>query len=226
LQPLVGKSMALVTDARLSGRNDKIAVLERVLSITGEDPQDVHRKFLTTLTAIRLLVRFVAMTNELPQVQDAAGALATRVILLVITGSFLDREDAQLTDRLLSELSGIFNWALAGLQRLRSRGRFLQPASGRELIGELQDLSSPIAQFVRECCVVSPAAAASPDQLYLAWKTWCQSAGRDHPGTKQTFCRDLRTVCPMIRESRPGHTGPRPRIYCRIALKGCWPGSA
>ncbi len=60
LWPLVGKLVALIADARLSGRTDAVAVVERLLSISGEDPQDVARKNLPTLAGVRLPVRFPA----------------------------------------------------------------------------------------------------------------------------------------------------------------------
>ena len=74
LWPLLHKYVALIPDARLSGRDDSIAVVERLLSLTGEDPQDIHRKNLPTLTGIRMPIRFVLMSNELPNLRDASGA--------------------------------------------------------------------------------------------------------------------------------------------------------
>src|SRR5262249_12290015 len=37
LQPLLGKTVALISDARISGRTDSSLVAERLLSISGED---------------------------------------------------------------------------------------------------------------------------------------------------------------------------------------------
>ena len=48
LWPLNGKTVALIPEARLGRNADAIAVVERLLSISGEDPQDVHRKNLPT----------------------------------------------------------------------------------------------------------------------------------------------------------------------------------
>jgi putative DNA primase/helicase len=46
LWPLLGKLLAIVSDARLSGRNDIAQLVENLLRLSGEDPVDVHRKFL------------------------------------------------------------------------------------------------------------------------------------------------------------------------------------
>ena len=65
LWPLLGKTVAMVQDARLSGRTDSAAVAERLLSISGEDALTVDRKNLSPVTT-RLTARFMLLTNELP----------------------------------------------------------------------------------------------------------------------------------------------------------------
>ena len=219
LQPLVGKLVALVADARLSGRADAVAVVERLLSISGEDPQDVHRKHTTTLTGIRLPIRFVVMTNELPNMRDASGALATRVVLLRLIRSFVGREDRTLTARLLEELPGILNWAIQGWQRLQQRGAFIQPESGQELLDDLQDLASPVRAFVGDCCIVGPEFSTRIGDLFAAWKVWCDGHGREHAGTQQAFGKDIRAAVSSIRGVRPRAGEGRERQYVGVGLR-------
>ena len=45
LAPLIGKPLAIISDARLSGRADQQIIVERLLSITGEDGQTIDRKY-------------------------------------------------------------------------------------------------------------------------------------------------------------------------------------
>jgi putative DNA primase/helicase len=37
LEPLITKSLAVISDARIGGKTDKSAIMERLLSISGED---------------------------------------------------------------------------------------------------------------------------------------------------------------------------------------------
>ena len=97
---------------------------------------------------------FLIMTNELPRLSDASGALASRFILFVLTQSFYGSENPKLTDELLAEAPAIFNWALEGLDRLNARGYFVNPESGADAIQQMEDLSSPISAFIRDRCVV------------------------------------------------------------------------
>ena len=45
LEPLITKSLAVVSDARIGQRTDKSMITERLLSISGEDQMTVARKF-------------------------------------------------------------------------------------------------------------------------------------------------------------------------------------
>src|SRR5262249_37460208 len=103
LWSLMGKSLAVINDARLSARTDKGAVLERLLSISGEDNVSVNRKNLSPVET-RLKCHLLIVTNELPQLHDESGALASRLRAFLFTQSFEGREDRKLTDKLLSEL--------------------------------------------------------------------------------------------------------------------------
>lgn len=220
LAPLIGKRVAIVSDARLSGRTDQAVIAERLLSITGEDGITVDRKYRDAWTG-RLSTRFVVISNELPRLNDASGALASRFIVLELTESFFGREDPGLTNRLIADLPGILNWAIEGWRRLRERGHFIQPASAQEALDELQDLGSPIGAFVRDRCNVGPGKAATINSLFTEWEDWCLEQRRSYAGNKQSFGRDLRAAVPGLRTSFPRtENGGRERVYEGIALNG------
>jgi putative DNA primase/helicase len=218
LMGLIGKSAAVISDARISGRTDTAIVTERLLSISGEDALSVPRKYLPDWTG-KLSARFMVLTNELPRIEDASGALTSRFIVLTLAESFYGREDHGLFDRFLPELSGILNWALEGWDRLYTRGRFVQPQSAAELIQEFEDLGSPTGAFIRERCEVGKGYDVSKDRLFQAWNTWCRDNGREHAGTVQTFGRNLRALVPWLGESQPRVLGSRVRYYEGIRLR-------
>ena len=89
------------------------------------------------------------LTNELPRFADASGALASRFVILTTKSTFYGKEELDLKEKLRSELPGILNWALAGLTRLRERGRFVIPQSSLDALQQMEDLASPVAAFVR-----------------------------------------------------------------------------
>ena len=219
LAPLIGKPLAVISDARLSSRADQQVTVERLLSITGEDGQTIDRKFNPRPWTGTLPTRFVILANQLPRLDDASGALAGRFLLLLLTKSFYGREDRGLTNKLLQELPSILNWGLDGWDELQRAGCFVQPASAKEAIEQLEDLASPAGAFVRERCEISPAYCEDTETIFKAWADWCLLQRREHTGTVQTFGRDLRAAVPGLTITQARIDGDRERFYQGLRLK-------
>lgn len=96
--------------------------------------------------------------------------------------------------------------AIDGWQRLSER--------------DLEDLGSPIGAFIRERCVVAAGRVVEVARLFEIWCEWNKEQGRDHPGTAQTFGRDLRAAVPGIQVIQPrDEWGARYRQYGGIGLR-------
>jgi putative DNA primase/helicase len=162
------------------------------------------------------------ISNELPRLADVSGALASRFIMLILSESFYGKEDQALTGKLLTELPGILNWAITGWKRLANFGSFKQPQSGLGAIEQLEDLASPIGAFLRERCEIGQAYSVRVDGLFSAWNTWCAAQGRDHPGTKESFGRDLRAAIPHLNKTRPRDGTERDYCYEGVKLRAKW----
>ncbi|WP_242581413.1 DNA primase family protein [Streptomyces sp. MST-110588] len=200
LSSLVDKSLAIVADARLSGR-DSHQVVERLLTISGEDTIDVDRKYRQVWTG-KMPARIVILSNELPNFGDPSGVIARRFIVLNMTVSWLGKEDPHLLDKLLAELPGIFNWALDGLDRLEDTGRLSAPTSSQEAVTTMQDTASPTSAFLRERCDTGPDRSVPVDALWAAWRTWADDAGVP-VGSKAVMGRNLQSLVPQMRRSKP-----------------------
>jgi putative DNA primase/helicase len=212
LAPLIDKRAAIISDARLGPQTNAHTVAERLLAISGEDSQTIDRKYREPWTG-RLGARFLVLTNELPRIADTSGALASRFVILLLKNSFYGREDHNLEDKLLTELPGILNWSLRGLDGLRERGRFKMPEASVQLIRQLEDLASPVAAFIREWGVVDPSARISVKEFYDAYVKWCESEGCK-PGSNIVFGRNLRAVMPHVEARGAGID----RFYQGVAL--------
>jgi putative DNA primase/helicase len=232
LAPLLGKPLAIVGDARLGrGGKDSSAVVERLLSISGEDMLTIDRKFREQWTG-KLPTRFVILSNELPRFGDASGAIAHRFIVLSMVESFLGKENTKLTGELLAELPGILRWALDGLDRL-TRQSFTTPKSSDDAIRELEDLVSPVSAFVRDECERGPQYDVEAKKLYAAWKEWCEANGH-RVTASHVFGGDLRAVIPGLRRFQPHgqsrhYAGLRLRSTARngsVGVSGVSPVSA
>ncbi|MFJ6778414.1 phage/plasmid primase, P4 family [Streptomyces yangpuensis] len=200
LSSLVDKPLAVISDARLTG-NEGGQVVERLLTISGEDTIDIDRKYRDLWTG-KLPTRLMILTNELPHFGDSSGVIARRFIVLNMTVSWLGKENTTLDQALKQEMSGILNWALDGLARLQQTGRITEPASSRDAVMIMQDTASPTSAFVRERCTTGPTCEVPVDALWSVWREWAEDNGV-RAGTKQVFGRNLQSVVPQLRRTRP-----------------------
>lgn len=206
LEPFVGAALAVASDVRWKSRTIGDAV-QILLEISGEDSQTVARKNKTAWKG-SLGVRFMLMSNDTPTFSDRSGALVDRMIYVSFRQSFYGREDIGLTDKLTSELPGIFNWALDGLARLHGRGRFTQPESGLHEQEATRRLADPVGAFLEDWCTLSDDAEIGLDHLYLKFRNWCESEGRDRDSTtKEIFSRDLRNKAEAVTSRRTRENG-------------------
>lgn len=217
LAPLLGKPLAVISDARFSTKGAN-TVVERLLAISGEDAITVNRKFRDQWTG-KLPSRLHVISNELPKLGDASTAIVGRMVLLMLTRSWLGREDHDLEDRLHAELPAILNWSLDGLERLTGNdGKFTRMESAEEAIIAMRDLASPVAAFVREKCEIGAGKEVDTETLFTAYKTWCELT-ENRKVSREVFGRNLHAAVPSVRKERPRDNAGRVHVYTGIGLK-------
>jgi putative DNA primase/helicase len=217
LHPLLGKLAAVMPDAHLSRSTDEKAALEVLKNISGNDAQAIDRKGVDELPHVWMPVRFTIATNELPKLPDEAGALKPRLKLLYYGRSMAGCEDSTLKPRVRAEAPGIAVWALRGLDRLRENGAFTEPARCKAMVEEFEKLVSPVKSFVSERCELSHGDWIAKDDLYNAWKEWCEERG-DTPGSKPQFGQQLINAYSEVTSGRLGPRGQQFTAYRGIRL--------
>jgi putative DNA primase/helicase len=219
MSALIGKTLAVISDMRMSGRVDSEAIVERLLAISGEDKVSIDIKHRPAIHC-QLPLKFLLLSNEIPRLSDATATIVSRFIMLRTTHSFYGREDTDLLDKLVGELPGIFAWAVEGSRRLRERGHFVQPASGQKLIDDMTNLASPVMAFVQERCALESNSSISKQGLYDEYNVWRNAHGIDHKLSQPVFGRNLLSAYTQISEVRPRtDAGSRERHYTGITLK-------
>jgi putative DNA primase/helicase len=189
-QHLINKKVAVFPDVRLKPARVFGAVgfdpggidhqsAQLLLQIIGRDTVALGRKFKEIWQG-RLAVKFIIITtNEVPNLQDAGGVLASRFIMLEFKQSFYGREDITLRDKLRAELPGIANRCLAAYRRLCTRGRFIQPKAGLELAQKIEAKSNAYAGFMNDCFVEDPGGVGVTCGVFFAtFQSWCRDARR------------------------------------------------
>lgn len=216
-QPLMGKLMAFIPDARLDMSAARSGVTQSLLAISGEDGFSIHRKFKTAWEG-RLPVRFAITTNEIPQLRDDAGALTARFVPVVFNRSFQGREDPALKVRLLAELPGILLWGLEGYRRLKGRGHFILPPSSQDLVARMTAVFSQLGTFIEDCLDRDDEAETPFSVLFEAYQVWAGTQGLRRTLSKSQFGEKLNEQGIAIVQRRPDKV----RMRRGIRLNADW----
>ncbi len=222
LQSLLGKSVAIIGDARHGDSRKAATVVGHLLNISGRDKVDVNRKNLPFLTGVTLPTRIVLTSNEVPRLSDTSGALVGRYLPLHFKQQFRNtpRDDKTLEPTLLTELPGILQWAIAGLRRrlLRPNGQFVIPESGRELLSHARRTGAPIQAWADDCCELCEVAVTPTAGLHDSYARWCQDTKRQHVEERSQFAQSLTATFPQIVACRTGGRGRQVPSYRGIRV--------
>lgn len=159
--------------------------------------------------------------NNLPRFHDRSNAIPRRILLLPFRVLVpLEQQDPQLAESFTAELPGIFNWAVAGLRRLRHQGRFTEPAICREALDAYRTDSNPARAFLQEH-VCRHDGQVQCSAVYGRYTEWCPTHGYK-PLDERLFGKEVARYFPGAERKRgpKGHDGKRPWTYMGLALRG------
>lgn len=222
LEGLIGKPLAIIGDARADDQRRNNTIVERLLNIIGEDTVSINRKNVSYWSG-KLPARFMISSNEVPRFIDSSGAILTRFMMVKVVKT-VEKPDRTLEPRLATEMSGIFNWALEGLQRLEERREFTRPDTMGDMEDLMSDLSSPVAQFLEEVYEVTgdPSDWAPITEVLGRFRAWSENQGHVSM-SRDTLMQRLDAVKPgqvVCRNAVPPNGGKKVR-HVR-GIRKCW----
>lgn len=222
-QSLIGKTIAVVPDVRIGPKTDLGSVAETILSITGEDPQTVQRKWIGDWTGF-IKTRFLLMANSVPRLHDHDTVLASRFFYLRTDQSYFGREDRDLGDRLMEEINLILLWAVRGWQQLNKAGRFTESDTHKSVLKGAETVMGPIRAFIDTCCNKEPELFEETFDLYTAFQSFAEENGVGH-FEMATFAKKLHSEMPTLKTYQP-RTGGNVRRNCKkgLELRDEWRG--
>lgn len=171
LYALVGKRLVFSSENPSVYIKD-IELLNRIVS--GETMR-VEDKFLRGFDYNPFAKVLFAM-NKTPQVYQPESGFWRRVKIIKFDRPVANA-DVTLKEKLLTELPGIFNWAIGGYKRLRQRGRFEIPDSVTSATDDFELKNDILGRFVAECCAEGD--FIKRKKFYEAFRLWCTQAGHN-----------------------------------------------
>ncbi|HZK24909.1 MAG TPA: phage/plasmid primase, P4 family [Oscillospiraceae bacterium] len=177
---LVDKLLNLATENEVS---EKGLNTTHFKAIVAGDPIQVEKKHEQSFT-YQPVCKLVFSLNNLPYTKDRSLGFQRRLIVIPFNKTF--REDDPMTknynellDSLLAELSGILNFALEGLKRLRkNKYRFSHSTAIDNALKKYRELINPHLLFVSDAVEQGDQHdRLYNDDLVRTFKTWCENNG-------------------------------------------------
>jgi putative DNA primase/helicase len=128
--------------------------------------------------------------NYKPRIKHNDEALFSRLKLIPFLRKFAkDEQDPKLGDKLVAELPGILNWAIAGCLAWQQEGAGDPPAVTLA-VEEYQAQEDHLGRFIAEVCVCDPQYEDTTKHIYAAYKQWCE-AENERPMASKTVGTEL-----------------------------------
>jgi P4 family phage/plasmid primase-like protien len=140
--------------------------------------------------------KLVFATNTMPRVSDKSHAFFRRVIIINMTRVFDDNEEIHdYSSRLLEEKTGILNWMIEGLKRLKLNKKFSvnQQIERNVYLYKLEN--NPVLGFVTEFCIFDNCSGTLKNIIYNAYKKYCIDYGFI-PLNIRKFIKELKRISP------------------------------
>lgn len=156
--------------------------------ITGADRIQVEHKYGRSFQ-LRPYARLMFSANAAPPTRDASFAYFRRWLVIPFDQEFHGPgDDKDLLRRLTTpgELSGVLNWALDGLDRLRATGAFSSSTAIAGAKDRFRVEVDSVAAFCDEQCEWDPRARVKRQVTYDLYAGWCRTNGR-RPVSNQNF---------------------------------------
>jgi putative DNA primase/helicase len=189
IQKLSQRFAAHAMVGKLANINDELQANsglpdEQIKQIVAGNPIQAERKGKDAYD-FKPSARLVVAMNQYPRINDTSHGFFRRVLLIEFNNIVLqENQDPELTTKLIQEMSGIFSWALKGLQRLLDQRGFTAVPSSASGTAQLQQSCDPITQFVTEIIQKMPRDGTGKTtgktvtgDLYKCYREYCLAKG-------------------------------------------------
>lgn len=205
-------SFSTFDDRNDNDKGDDLAILRGKRFVAASEGERQRRiaeaKIKTVVSSDRIRCRFlygtffeyrptwklVLATNHLPEVKGTDSGIWRRIHMVQFNQSFEgNRRDRDLEIKLRRELSGIFNWCLAGLKDYLTRGGFDPPESVAKSTTEMRTENDTVAQWFEEAMLRDEGESLERAEGFQHYKRWCQDNG-DWPIGRASWQKRLESL--------------------------------
>ncbi len=172
-----GLAQLINSNVNIAAENDNGKINSEIFkAIVSGDTVEVNRKYKDALS-VALHTKLVLLFNELPESNDLSYGFFRKIIIIPFNRTFIgDEIDVNLLDKLNDELSGIFHWAIKGLQRLRHNNYvFTDCKVCNKALENYKKSLNPVAVFFEECFIIDSTAQIKKSDIYHMYINYCNA---------------------------------------------------
>lgn len=171
-----------------------VKVLTSILkAVSGDDTVEVEKKYADSYS-VKLFCKLIINTNIYLYTEDDSTGLRDRLEVfnfenryIVYDEKFEETEnvrfqDTELKGRLEEELSGIFNWSLEGLKRLKNNDFVMTTneeieSFNKSFLKNSNPIVEAVIQFIYECVKLEQTKSIGTSECHKLFIRWCTKNG-------------------------------------------------
>ena len=148
-------------------------------TIVSNETSRIRKKYGNSFT-VKINCKLAFNANELPPTREINEAFFRRFLIVPFSQTIpVAERDPQLATKIIeSELSGVFNWVLAGLDRLLKNKHFTHSTASGNALDSYRKESDSVAMFVEEeGYEKDPLAKTFLKDIYPQYRSYCVQNG-------------------------------------------------
>ncbi|MCW7072259.1 MAG: phage/plasmid primase, P4 family [Methanophagales archaeon] len=208
---LEGKLVNLIDEPAIK----KPMETERFKALTGGGSIEGEKKGCQEPIQFTSYATMIIQANKIPRIYDSTDAFHERTLVIPFDNQFLGSKAIKnLGEKLVKKdgLSGLLNWALEGLKRLKKNDwEFTESDTRARALGDFLRESNPVRQFVQEWFVPDIQHDIVKEDLYNYYIEYCEEYDIVVPSEK-SFTTDLKR-CAKVTTVRRNIGGVRQRCW-------------
>lgn len=135
----------------------------------------------------------ISACNKFVTTNDTSKGFIRRIIFIGFNRTFEGKSaNKNLTQELLEELPGIFNWVYAGYKRLVQNMEFTETQENRDLLNDYLQIMDPVEAFFNDEAILWTGTHYSRD-VYNNYAQWCKDTGHIVQ-SRQKFTRSFKLL--------------------------------
>jgi putative DNA primase/helicase len=197
---LVGKLLLVDDDVRAGIRlpDGELKKISEAKPITAEHKYGPSFEFVVRSVPVLLC-------NNTASLADVSYGMSRRLMVLPFDRTFRDDADPTRFQTIWkTEMAGVLNRSIDGLQRLLKRGHFNMPIAVTRAKAEWLKEANPLAAFVDENCDRDPLGQCLLKDFYADYRQWAQERGYTRTQQYQTVKRNLENLGFSMKKTNRG----------------------